>query len=83
MKIPNKKIRKFALYKPEILHTLLYMMALTDEKNGVSLDMDLMCDVLNRSTYENDDYIDRLVNAGLLKRTFKTDNVDIIYKNIA
>ena len=83
MKLSNEKIKSLTMYRPEIVSTLLYVMALLDENNGVALDTDLMCDVLNRTTAENDDYIDMLIDAGLLKRTFKADNGNIIYNNLA
>ena len=81
MKLSNEKIKSLTQYQPEIVITLLYVMALSDENDGVELGTDLMCDVLNRTTAENNDYLDKLINAGLIKRTFKAKNGDIINNN--
>lgn len=80
MKISNKKIQELTFYQPEVIKTLLYLMAFSDENGFITLDTDLMCEVLKRDSNKNDDYINRTVNAGLIKQTYKAERGNIIYK---
>ena len=81
MKISKIEMKRLKVYKPELLKTLLYFLAFADKDGLITLDRNLMGDLLNRNPFQTQDYIQRLIDNQFIKPiTTLEKNGNMVYK---
>jgi len=81
MNISKHEIKRLAMYQPELVKTLLYILAFADEDGLIAVDEELMGAVLRRNTFKTQDYIKRLVDSHFIKPIMNLDGSgNIVYQ---